>query len=359
MTKTSTMAEIKAGTKFISSPYPRPGSCPRRRLGPAVTVIVALGVFLSLVAEYSQGVNPVFLRSPLFPDTTLGEENAFPKHIHNSDGSETVIAKLPERIVSSVLAVDEILAEIVSPSRIAGVTKAVDNPALFAYPGVIPQSAVRHHGGIEEILRLEPDLVFVANYSREATVRFLLSLHIPVVKLGQYSSIADVMRNVREVGSAVGAGERAEMLVQDMERRLAHVQAQVADLAKRRVLYYSEGGITAGRATVIDEAIALAGGTNVASIAGLSGEVEIPLELAVSLSPEVIILPGWKKDVSSPMAEKLASDVRWQDVPAVKNGEVHTVRSSVLTTLSHRIAGGVEELARLIHPEATVLSARR
>jgi iron complex transport system substrate-binding protein len=318
--------------------------------------ILALSVFLLLVAEYSQGVNPLLLRSPSFPDTTLSEGDAFPKTIQNSDGSETVIAKPPERIVSSVLTVDEILAEIISPSRIAGVTKAVDDPAISTCPGVIPNSAVRHHGGIEEILRLEPDLVFVANYSREATVRFLLSMHIPVVKLGQYSSIADVVHNIREIGSAVGAGERAEMLVAEMKQRLERVQAHVAGLAKRRVLYYSEGGITAGRATVIDEAITLAGGINVGSIAGLAGSVEIPVELAVSLSPDVIVVPSWKNDASSSLAEKLASDARWQNVPAVRNGKVYSVPSSLLTTLSHHIARGVEELARLIHPEASALS---
>ena len=43
---------------------------------------------------------------------------------------------------------------------------------------------------------------------------------------------------------------------------------------------------------------------------------------------------------------------RWPDIPAVKNGRVHVVDASLFDRPVPRLADGLVELARLLHPEA-------
>ncbi len=256
-------------------------------------------------------------------------------------------APAPRRIVSDVLAADEILAEIVSVERIAAVSAAVDNPAISNAAHRFGQTVRRHHGTVEEILSLHPDLVFVAAYSRPETVSYFERAHVPVVRLSGNDSFRSIFVNIRIIGRAVGESARSERLVQAMERELAAL-SPVSGCGAPRVLYYSEGGITAGRNTVIDEMIFRSGGVNVAAQSGLAGSVEIPLELLLSQAPEVIVLPGWLVDAPSPLLRQLTCDRRFASVPAVRRGAIYTVRSSALTSLSQHAVQGTSEMTRLL-----------
>ena len=110
----------------------------------------------------------------------------------------------PQRVVSTVLAVDEVLAEIAAPGQLAGVTIHVDNPAISNGSGKIPAAVFRHHGSIEEILALEPDSVFTAGYSTWRTVKFMNALAVPVVEIKGYDSFAEITANIRLIAQAIG-----------------------------------------------------------------------------------------------------------------------------------------------------------
>ena len=42
---------------------------------------------------------------------------------------------------------------------------------------------------------------------------------------------------------------------------------------------------------------------------------------------------------------------RWKTIPAVKNGRLHLIDSDLLDRPSPRIMEGLEELAKVLHPE--------
>ncbi len=284
------------------------------------------------------------------PSGSAREAYSFSK-IAALDSREPDRLKHPRRIVSGVLAADEVLAQIAAPSSIVGVSAAVDNPALSKGGAAFGAEVTRHHGSIEEILKLEPDLVIVADYSRAETLALLNSLHIPIVRLRRYSSFSAIQTNITQLGQALGREKEASHLLKDLEQRLSRVKEQVKLLPQPGVLYYSEGGVTAGRNTVIDEQITFAGGRNLAREAGFTGDVEIPSELVLALMPEVIILPGWQLDQSSPLREQIINDSRWSYLPAVREKRIYTVPSAAITSLSQHAADGVELLACILHPE--------
>jgi iron complex transport system substrate-binding protein len=42
---------------------------------------------------------------------------------------------------------------------------------------------------------------------------------------------------------------------------------------------------------------------------------------------------------------------RWKMIPAVKNGRIHLIDSDLIDRPSPRIIDGLEEMARILHPE--------
>lgn len=280
------------------------------------------------------------------------EGATFPKQLIDPLGLRQTVPAPPHRIASAVLVGDEILTALVPAERFVAVSRLIDDPAISNCVQMMPAAVERISPDIETLLRLEPDLVAVAGYTRPEAVRLLVSIGIPVLRFGQYDTFAEVMANVQTAGAVVGAEAEAAAIVADMERRIAAVQQRVAGRPQPRVLYYLPGGFTSGRDTLIDEALALAGGVNVAREAGIVGENAISVELAIGLEPDVLLLPSWRPPEEDPEARAFLHEPVWQSVPAVRTGRVYEVNSAWTYSLSQHSVHGLEHVARILHPEA-------
>ncbi len=245
---------------------------------------------------------------------------------------------------------DEILACIADPGRIVAVTPFADDPAIELTAGRAPPGAARVRGVDPEMLiALEPDLVFVSNFTLESGVEILSAASIPVVRLRDTRSYDDVASNVLLVADALGYVGRGQALVAEMRAKLGALRAKTAALPAPRVLYYSAVDYTAGTGTLVDEKIRLAGGRNVAAEAGLVGFESVALDLLIALDPDVIVVPQWSANENP--TRTLTESAAWRDVSAVRNDRVYAVSAAALTSESPEGVAGVERLAHLFHPE--------
>src|SRR6185503_18149591 len=85
----------------------------------------------------------------------------FPKTLRGPAGEERVLARPPRRIVSTYLAADELLAALVDPARVVGVSAYVDDAATSNCHDVYPATLPRLRADPETIVALAPDLVCV------------------------------------------------------------------------------------------------------------------------------------------------------------------------------------------------------
>jgi iron complex transport system substrate-binding protein len=277
--------------------------------------------------------------------------SGFPKELVNATGRR-VLARPPQRVASLTVTADEILTAVAPPERIAAVTHFADDPIIELAVARAPKGAARIAGiDPERLISLEPDLVFVAHYTLESAVQILSSAAIPVVRLGETRSYRDVDANVRLAATALGEEARGEALLAAMHENLRHVEVAVRGKTRPRVLYYSQVGYTSGTGTLVDEKIRLAGGRNVAEEVGIVGFKNVAVDLLVGLDPEVMLVPRWSSDAGAPVREVMES-VAFRDVAAVKHRRVYAVAAGLLTSESPDGAGGVELVARLLHPEA-------
>ena len=75
----------------------------------------------------------------------------------------------PARIVSLDLCTDQLLVELVDRSRIAAVTHLLGDVSVSAIPEKARGLRITH-GGAEDVLRTDPDLVLAGPYGVSATV---------------------------------------------------------------------------------------------------------------------------------------------------------------------------------------------
>ncbi len=314
---------------------------------PLLLALGALSLSVVAVAGRQKLASAVSLR---YVGTHV-EGRAFPKELVSGEVRRT-IPRRPTRIASLTVTADEILTAIAEPARIAAVTHFADDPVIEASAGRAPKGAARIAGiDPERLVSLEPDLVFVAHYTLESAVHVLGSAAIPVVRLKETRSFADVDENVRLAAAATGEEARGEALLGRMHAALDSLTAAVRGLPRPRVLYYSQVGYTSGTGTLVDEKIRLAGGRNATENAGIVGFTNVSLDLLVGLDPEVILVPRFSADAVTPVRQVMESVV-FRDVAAVKHHRVFALPASELTCESPDGASGVELVARLLHPEA-------
>lgn len=300
--------------------------------------------------------NKLDIRAGVFNDNalrpTIIKRDHFPKILVDPIGEEYILNKPPHRIVSATLGTDEMLSALVDSDRIMGVTSLSDNVHMSNIPQEYPDQIKRIQGGIEEILSLEPDLVFVASYTRAEVVRLLLSSDIPVVRLSQYDSFKDIEDNIQLVAKVTGSEQQAASLLEELHQNAQLITQKVSGLNRARVLYYSLNGYTAGAGTKINEMIEMAGGYNVVNETQITGSHKISEEIAIGLEPDIILISGISPDSQVPASELLSARTPWQSTPAVLNNQVYDLQGAWLLSVSQYSWDGIEVLARILHPEA-------
>ena len=329
----------------------------RRFAGRAVAGVVPVALIVLGVVAFgaTSGTTRLSLLGarPFHATQVVGHN--FPKRLIDPSGVPQTLAEPPSRILSGVLASDEILTALVTPERLAGVTYLVDEPGLSEVAKRLPPDLPRLHGEAETILALQPDLVVLASYTRATTMRLLASAGVPVVRFQWYRSFADIMNSIRMLAAAVGADDNGARLIANMRLRIAEVETRTQGLTRPRVLYYGGGGYSAGKDTLIDAMITLAGGHNVARDVNLQGQGRLPLEVAVSLRPEVILVSQWERLTRGNRAAAFLHHPVWGEVPAIRNGRVYGINGAWLSSVSHYSVKALEAIARVLHPEAFTL----
>lgn len=285
--------------------------------------------------------------------TTQVTGEGFPKKLIDVTGITYQLKQPPQRILSATLVTDHILADLVSPQRIVAVSSYADYPSLSNIVGFYPSSISRTQGEIESMLALQPDLVFVASYSNPETVRYLLRSGIAIVRLSEFKSFHDIFNNINLVAQVTDSKAQAEHLIKHIRLQIDELQQQLKDKPKPRVLYYDMNGYSVGGDSLMDEAITLSGGINVANGVLPDGENKISEELAISLQPDVIVMNQWvfnQNQNQASAADILKAKKAWQNVPAIKNNRVYEVPGTWLRSVSQHRIKGVQAIAKLLHP---------
>lgn len=227
----------------------------------------------------------------------------------------------PRRVVSINLCSDLLLLSLVSRERIVSLSpyaaEATMSPLAARAEG-IPVNYAR----VEEVIEMAPDLVLAGRFNAPETIILLQRLHVPLLVLEVPNSVAESRAQIRQVAAALGERQRAETLIAEMDRRLT-LAAGDASGAWPLAAVYRANGYTAGAGTLVDDLLAAANLSNLATEVGVRGWGTIDLEALLLGRPRLLVLDSGDDQPSlataildHPALQRLAARVPVVHMPA-------------------------------------------
>jgi iron complex transport system substrate-binding protein len=170
------------------------------------------------------------------------------------------------------------------------------------------------------------------------------------VVLFNQRSVDEILSMVLVLASMVGAAERGERLVRDLEKNLADIRESAARLPRRPRVYFEEWDepLISGIRWV-SELVTLAGGDDVfaelSRSQAASGRIVQP-DVVVERAPDVMIA-SWCGKKFRP--DRVRERAGWEQIPAVRDGELHEVKSAeILQPGPAALSDGVRRLHQII-----------
>jgi iron complex transport system substrate-binding protein len=243
-------------------------------------------------------------------------------------------ARFPERIVCLTEETTETLYLLGEERRIVGISGYTVRPprARREKPRVSAFLSAKN----DAILALRPDLVLGFSDLQADIARDLAKAGLNVVLFNQ-RSIDEILSMVLVLSSMVGAADRGRQLVSELEANLADVRGAAARLSKRPKVYFEEwdepmiSGIR-----WVSELVEIAGGvdvfTELSHSQAATGRI-VTSGAVVEKAPDVMIA-SWCGKKFRP--ERVAARAGWSTLPAVRDGELHEVKSAEILQPARR-----------------------
>lgn len=271
-----------------------------------------------------------------------------PRFLQQAQRKTRMPARYPERIVCLTEETTETLYLLGEEDRLVGISGFTVRPSRARREK--PKVSAFTSAKIDRILALEPDLVLGFSDLQADIAAELVRRGVAVHVFNQ-RSVDGILAMIGMLGGMIGCSGRAQRLVAELEANVAAARQAALGLSRRPRVYFEEwddppiSGIR-----WVSELIGIAGGDDcfpelAAEPLGKDRIIADPSEV-VRRAPDIVI-GSWcgKKFRPARVAERAG----WDAVPAVRNGELHEIKSAlILQPGPAALSDGLAELRRII-----------
>ena len=232
----------------------------------------------------------------------------------------------PERIVCLTEETVETLYLLGAADRIVGVTGYAVRPPQVRREK--PRVGAFTSADAGRIVALKPDLVLTFSDLQADIAAGLIREGIAVHAFNQ-RDVAGILAMIRTLGALVGLPDRATALAGDFAARIAAVRA-IPRATRPRVWIEEWDDPLISGVGWFSELVGIAGGRDVfgdlAREQGAKGRIVDPAAVAAA-APDVILASWCGRKV---VPARIAARPGWQDVPAVRGGRIHEIKSPLI-----------------------------
>jgi iron complex transport system substrate-binding protein len=254
---------------------------------------------------------------------------------------------LPQRIICLTEETTEWLYLLGQSHRIVGISGYTVRPKIARAEK--PKVSAFTSAKIDKILALAPDCVFGFS-DLQADIAAQLIRHGVQVTVFNQRSVDEIFSMLFQVAAMVGEAEQGMRRIKDMQSHLQTLQQAAIGFARRPRVYFEEWDEPAISAIRwVSELIGIAGGDDCfpelsTQSLGKKRIIADPLEV-VRRQPDIVI-GSWCGKKFRP--EKVAQRAGWQDVPAVRDGQIFEIKSAdILQPGPAALTDGVAQLHRI------------
>ena len=269
-------------------------------------------------------------------------------------GPAAAQAARPERVVSLVPAVTEMIFAIGDGARVAAVSNYDHFPAEVAK---LPRVGGLLDPSVERILAIKPDLVIVYATQQELIER-LDRARIPYFNY-QHKALPDILTTIRAIGARLGSTARGEAVASGMERSLAEVRTKTAGLPHPATLLVFERDpaslrnvYASGGYGFLHDMLEIAGGRNVFAAVPQQA-VQASTEMLIASKPDVIVELLYGDSLkNADIAKQLRAWDALASLPAVRSHRITALTGDEFVVPGPRVVDATRKLAQALHPDA-------
>lgn len=196
----------------------------------------------------------------------------------------------------------------------------------------------------DEILAANPDMVIASvPYQMEAVAEIIKS-GVRFLGLGP-KSLKDVHGDILTIARLVGAEQKGEAVVREMEEAVADVRHETEGLPRLRVFCEEWGKPIIHSQPWVAELVDSSGG----EFLGEPGK-QADADAVRDRNPDVV-LAAWCGAGDRVPLEKIIRERNWVDTPAAKTGRVFCIADELLNTPASTLIGGLHAIAWALHPD--------
>ena len=278
------------------------------------------------------------------------QQNTLPGDLRDDLDRPVSLSSTPQLVLPLAPNLTELVAAAAGVDRLAAVSQSDTHPA-----GVLDLPQFQSYPlDMERIVEIQPDLVLAsADINTTEQADQLTGYGLPTY-IFDFDELADIPRTLRTLDTLLASSQGA-VVAADLERRIEVVRETVTGFSPPRVLLLSgdDDLYAFGRDTYASELIRIAGGDNLTDTFP-GARTQPGEELVLEMGPEVIIvLLGANYDP----AQLLEKHPTFFSLPAVQNGRVYGIDPDLVSRPGPRIAEGLEQIARRLHPSAFAAGA--
>lgn len=294
-------------------------------------------------ANSEQGATTVPSPSPSEATSAAAGETAYPLTVTDATGTELTFEKAPAAIVTLVPSETESIFAIGGGQFVVGVDEWSNYPEEAASVQKIGDMTTN----IESVTALNPDLILASSSMNAEAITKLRELNLNVYASNP-KTYDEAVANIEELGKIMNMQAGAAEVANRMREVREQVETAVKDAEKKKVYLEFSPGWTVGSGEFLDELLTIAGGINIS--AAQPGWYEVNAEEVITQNPQIMIYPDMGEEKSSIVAA-IESRPGWDTIDAVKNKQMFAVANDPLVRVGPRLADGLLELAKAIHPE--------
>jgi iron complex transport system substrate-binding protein len=167
-------------------------------------------------------------------------------------------------------------------------------------------------------------------------------------------ALKDVAQDIANVGAALGVAEKAAALNGEIAAGFAALRARTAKLPRRKIFFMEWTQPLMGAGNWMPETIAAAGGDVVLGQEGVHSPIVSMADIAAAAPDVIIVGPcGFSIERAAQELEILRDNKEWQNLQAVKNGEVYLVNGNhFFNRPGPRLLQSAQIIAEILHADS-------
>lgn len=329
---------------------------------------IALCMATLLAASFvscGQGKTPTTSNETNTTTEQSDSKSQYPVTIQNFNYDRKMVdstyKKAPERVLTTAATSTEILIRLGLSDKIVAALETTDIPDdIKEEYEKLKILGFRELKNKEIAMTYNPDMIFgwwddfnphLLNKTEDWNTNGVNTFIQANSGASSYRVFDNMYNDILDIGKIFNVEEKAEKLVDDMQKRVHDIQIKAKEIEKKPKVLVAENTSKGtlrlyGKGSIPHEMIERLGAVDVAE--GVA--TDYTAEHVIKANPDVIIVPHLTSQDPQEMVDKLLKDPALANVSAVKNKRVHSITRSEIYGSCPRTIDGFENFAKFIYP---------